>query len=169
MQMVRNSVILLLLLPLLAMLLMPKKELYYLLDKKLEAQNIIISGEVLLENPLGLTVEHPTFYLGGAPIATAKEISLWSILFYTKADFLNLVIAKGMPTALDIERLDAQHFILSPLKVTLAGESSLGSLDGEVQLRARTLHLNIAKGGENSALSKYLKKSEKGWVYESKF
>jgi len=169
MQMVRNSVILLIVLPLLIMLLMPKKELYYLLEKRLEAQNIVISGEQLHSNLLGLTVEHPTLYLGGAPLATAKEISLWSLFFYTKIDFSDLVVAEGLPTALSVKTFRLHHSVLSPLKVILSGESSLGTLDGEIQLKARLLHLNVAKGGENRAFARYLKKSEKGWVYESKF
>jgi len=169
MQMVRNAVILLILLPLLTVLLMPKKELYYLLEKRLEAQNIVISGEQLQENLLGLTIEHPTLYLGGAPLATAKEISLWSLLFYTKIDFTDLVVAEGLPTAVNAKRLHLTHSVLSPLKVILTGESSLGMLDGEIQLKARMLRLNATKGGENKAFARYLKKSEKGWVYESKF
>jgi len=169
MQMVRNTVVLLIVLPLLVIFLMPKKELYYLLEKKLEMQNIVISGEDVHENLLGLTVEHPTFYLGGAPVATAREISLWSVLFYTKVDFHDLSIAEGLPTALDVKSFSATHSMLSPLMVLLRGESTLGALGGEIQLKARKLRLTIAKGGENSALSRYLKKSEKGWAYESKF
>ncbi len=169
MQMVRNSVILLIVLPLLIMFLMPKKELYYLLEKRLEAQNIVISGEKLQENFLGLTVAHPTFYLGGAPLATAKDISLWSLLFYTKMDVTDLVVAEGLPAALSAKTVGLTHSVLSPLKAILAGESSLGLLNGEIQLKARTLRLNSTKGGENRAFAKYLKKSEKGWVYESKF
>jgi len=169
MQVVRNILLLLLVLPLLVVLLMPKKELYYLLEQKLEGQNIVISGEALQENLLGLTVEHPTFYLGGAPVATAKEISLWSMLFYTQADFDDLRIAEGLPTAFEVQRLRAVHSVLSPFKVSVSGESSLGTLHGEVQLKARMVHIQIAKDGDIKAMARYLKKHKEGWVYESKF
>ena len=169
MQMVRNTVILLIILPLLVVLLMPKKELYYLLEKRLETQNIVISGEDIRENLLGLTVTHPTFYLGGAPVATAREISLWSVLFYTEANIHDLSIAEGLPAATDVKSFTARYSMLSPLMVTLEGESTLGALNGEIRLKARKLHLTVAKGGENRALSRYLRKSEKGWVYESEF
>lgn len=169
MQMVRNMVILLIALPLLAMLFMPKKELYYLLEKRLSEQNIVISGEALREDLFGLTVKHPTLYLRGAPVAAAKEISLWSLWVYTKADLLDLQIAKGLPSELSVERLTAVHSIGSPLEVRLEGKSSLGALRGKIQLKTRRIHLDIAKGGENKAFARYLKKSEKGWVYESGF
>ena len=169
MQMVKKSLVLLIMLPFLVVLLMPKKELYYLLEKKLEMQNIVISGEDIQENLLGLTIAHPTIYLGGAPVATAKDISLWSMIFYTKASIRDLVIAEGLPTAMHVKSFHATHSVLSPLLVTLEGESTLGALRGEAQLKARKLHLTVAKGGENRALARYLKKSKEGWVYESKF
>lgn len=169
MQMVRNTAILLILLPLVVVLFMPKRELYYLLEKKLYEKNIVISGEKLDEEFLGLTVEHPIFYLNGAAVASARKISLWSILFYTKVDFHDLKIAEGLPMALDIGVLDTSHSVLSPLQATFSGESSLGKIDGEVQLQTRIIHLNISEGGKKRAFAKYLKKSEKGWVYESKF
>lgn len=169
MQMVKKSVVLLIMLPFLVVLLMPKKELYYLLEKKLEMQNIVISGEDIQENLLGLTIAHPTIYLGGAPVATAKDISLWSMIFYTKASIRDLVIAEGLPTAMHVKSFHATHTVLAPLIVTLKGESTLGALQGEVQLKARKLHLTVAKGGENRTLARYLKKSKEGWVYESKF
>lgn len=169
MQMVRNIVILLIVLPLFVVFFMPKKELYFLLEKRLSAQNITISGEVLQENLLGLTVEHPTFYLGGASIATAKEISLWSILFYTEANFYDLQIARGLPTELKVNVLHATHSVLSPLEVYLASKSSLGAVEGEIRLKKRMIHLNIAKDGTIGTFAKFLKKSKKGWVYESGF
>lgn len=167
--MVRNMVVLLIALPLLAMFFMPKKELYYLLEKRLSEQNIVISGETLQEDLFGFTVKHPTLYLGGAPVAAAKEVSLWSLWIYTKVNLFDLQIAKGLPSELSAEKVSAVHSIGSPFEVRLVGESSLGALRGKIQLKARMIHLDIAKGGENKALARYLKKSEKGWVYESRF
>lgn len=169
MHMVRNIIILLIVLPLLVLFFMPKKELYYLLEKRLFAQNIVISGEKLQENLFGLTVKHPTFYLGGASVATAKEISLWSILFYSRVNFHDLQIAQGLPAELKSDLIYATHSIVSPLKVHLVGKSTLGTMEGDLQMKARTMYLNIANDGAIGGFSKYLKKSEKGWVYESKF
>ena len=169
MQMVRNAIILLILFPLVVMFFMPKKELYYLLEKQLEAQNIVISDEVLTEGPLSLRIEHPVLYFSGVPLATAKQITLWSLLFYTKADFEDLVIAEGLAGEVSVGALTAIHALPAPLKVRINGESSLGALEGHVFLRERRLYLDVPKGGQNKMLSKYLKKGEKGWYYESKF
>lgn len=169
MQMVKKIAILFLVVPLLILLFMPKKELYYLLEKRLSAQNIVISGEVLEENLLGLTVKHPTIYFGGAPMATADEISLWTLLAYTKANFKGLHIAEGLPTEIRIETLDATHALFAPFDISVLGQSSLGEIEGAVALQERKIQLDIAEGGRNMALAKYLKKSEKGWTYESRF
>ena len=170
MQVVKNSLIILLILPILIVFFMPKKELYYLLEQKLKAENIVISGEVLVEGPLSLTVEHPVFFLGGAPVASAKKITLWSILFYSKASTEALLLAEGLAEEVSVAELKASHSLLSPWKVSLSGKGSLGEMKGELMLKERQIHLSLSKGGENKALSKYLKKDKKGgWQYESKF
>ncbi|NKQ40580.1 MAG: hypothetical protein HF962_03320 [Sulfurovum sp.] len=169
MQMVRNILILLVLLPLAIMLLMPKKELYYLLEKKLHEQNIIISQEKISEGLLSLNIEHPVIYFSGTPLATAENINLWSLLFYTKVDFKGLMIAQGLVNEIALQKFTAVHSMFSPLAIAVDGESSLGDIDGKAQLRERVLRLNIAQGGEVKAFSKYLKKSKEGWFYESKF
>ena len=169
MQMVKNSLILIVLLLLALVVFMPKKELYYQLEKQLEAQNIVISGETLNEGLVSLTVEHPVFYLGGAQIATAKQITLWSLLLYTKAEIEEMQIAEGLPTALSLQQAIATHSVIAPLQVKIEAESSLGGIAGEVLLQERSLHLELADMQENRAFTKYLKKGEKGWYYESQF
>ncbi len=140
-----------------------------MLEKKLSTQNIVIAGETLEEGALSLTIEHPVFYFGGAPIATAKDIRLWSLLVYTKAEATELLVAEGLATETSIAELYAEHSILSPLKIQIAGESSLGTLDGEIKLDERYIRINMSKGSTNRTFRKILKKSEKGWYYESKF
>jgi hypothetical protein len=169
MQVVRNILIVLILLPLTVMFFMPKKELYYMLEQKLSAQNIVIAGEVLEEGALSLTIKHPVFYFGGAPMVTAKDITLWSLLVYTKADITEMLVAEGLATETSITELHAVHSILSPLRIQIAGESSLGALDGDVKLDERRIHINISKGSKNRAFAKLLKKGKEGWYYESKF
>jgi len=140
-----------------------------MLEKKLATQNIIISDEVIEEGVLSLDIKHPTFYFSGAPIATADQISLWSILFYTKVNINKMQIAEGLATELSLSSLSLEHSILSPLLVKMTGESSLGILKGDVALRERNVRIEISGGRENKAFRKYLKKSKEGWYYESKF
>jgi len=169
MQVVRNILIVLILVPIAVMFFMPKKELYYMLEKKLSTQNIIIAGEALEEGVLSLTVKHPVFYFGGAPIATAKDITLWSLLVYTKADIIGMLVAEGLATETSIAELHTVHSVLSPWMVQVVGESSLGTLNGEVALDERRIHINMSKGSKNRAFAKILKKGKEGWYYESKF
>jgi len=169
MQVVKNILLVLILLPLVIMFFMPKQELYYLLEKKLSEKNIIISDEVLEEGILSLTLKHPVFYFGGAPVAKAEQITLWSVLLYTKADFIAMHIAEGLPTEVSIKDISAVHSILSPMQISISGESTLGAVEGYANTGERIIHIDVAKGGENRAFAKILKKSKKGWYYESKF
>ncbi len=169
MQMVRNILIILLLLPLAVMIFMPKKELYYLMEHKLKEQNIVISGETLKEGLLSLTIENPVVYIGGAPLAKAEKITLWSLLVYTRLDARELLVAEGLPAELKFQSVGARYSIVSPTNIYLEGLGSLGTIEGNVDLLDRTVQIVIPEDAEVAALSKYLKKGDKGWVYESKF
>jgi len=169
MQVVRNSIILLILLPLAVMLFMPKKEIYYLVEKKLAQNSMVISGETIKEGLFSLTLEHPTLYYKGAEVATAEIITLWSIWFYSRAELHNSMITEGLPTELSITYLEGIHSLLSPMQISISGESSLGEINGTVDLKSRKIHLDIEEGGKQRAFVRYLKKGEKGWYYESTF
>ncbi len=169
MQVVKRIIAILIVLPLAVMFFMPKKELYYFLEKKLYAQQIMISDERLQEGLLSLTIAHPVFSLDGVSLAKAEHITLWSLLFYTKADVEGMVVAEELPAEISIRTLTVTHTLLSPMKIVLSGESSIGALQGYIDLGTRILHLDIAKAEKNKSVSKYLKKGQKGWYYESKF
>ena len=169
MQMVKNIVIFLILLPLVVVVFAPKKELYFLLEKRLYEKNIVISNEELDEGWLGLTIVNPDIYYNGAIIATAEKIELWSLLLYTKVDFINLKIAEGLPTEASIQSVNVVHSILDPMNIKIDALSSLGSIEGRVSLSDRKVRLDIAKDGNIKAFAKYLKRDKKGRYYESKF
>jgi len=148
---------------------MPKKELYYLLEKKLQAQNIVISGEELIEGPLSLTIEHPVFYINGASFVIAKRIRIWSILVYTKFDLDKLIVAEGLSNEVKVEKLTAIHSLATPTKILVSGKSSIGMVTGSISLIQRKIYIDVTESKQDKMLSKYLKKGEKGWYYESKF
>jgi len=169
MQVVKQMLLILILLPLAIVLFMPKKELYYLLEQRLAQKHIMITDESLREGPFSLTILHPVVRFNGAPVAHAERITLWSLLLYSKADIKAVAVAEGLPTEVNASRMTAIHSILSPLRMRIEGQSSLGSVEGALDLQGRRLHLELAEGGNNQALSAYLKKGEKGWYYESRF
>jgi len=169
MQMVKNSLIVALLLPIFLIIFMPKQELYYELERQLQPYNITITGESVEESLLGLNIAHPTIYFNGAVIAKADSIRVWTLLAYTTIDITNLDVADGMPIHIGISNANLTHSLLSPTTVEIVASSSIGGIDGSVDILDRNIHLNIDNNGSKGIFKQYLKKGKEGWQYESRF
>jgi len=151
------------------MALAPKKELYFLLEQKLAEQSIVISDETITEGMLGLTIENAVISFGGASVATASKIEIWSLLLYTQADFTDLQIAKGLSTEVGIDSLDAIHSVSSPMQIDISASTTLGAIEGRVDIAEGIIRLDIIDETKSiKRFQKYLKKDEKGWYYEQK-
>ncbi len=169
--MVKKILLVLILLPFLVLLLAPKTELYYLLEKRLAAQDIVISGERIQTTPIGLKLEHPTFYVKGIPVATARSVSLWSLLFYSRMEVDGLVFDPSLRNFVppSVQTLALAYTVMDPLHVRgdLADPKMTGS--GTVDLKDRALSLKLGKLPDRSPLKRYLKHTKGGWIYERKF
>jgi len=169
--MVKKILLVLILLPFLVLLLAPKTELYHLLEKRLAAQDIVISGEQVHTTPIGLSLEHPTFYLKGAPVATAQSVSLWSLLLYSRMDVEGLVFDPSFKNFVppSVHTITLIHSVVDPLNIqgTLTDPKMMGT--GTIDLKERSATLHVSKLPGDSPLKRYLKHTKGGWVYESKF
>ena len=169
MQMVKKTLLVMILLPIFLIIFMPKQELYYDLERQLQAYSITITGESIEESVLGLRIEHPIVYFNGAVIAKADSINLWTLLAYTTIDITNLDVADGMPIHVGISNAKLTNSLLSPTSVEILASSSIGGIDGSVDILDRNIHLNIDNNGSKGIFKQYLKKGKEGWQYESRF
>ena len=169
--MVKKILVALILLPFLVLLFAPKTELYHLLEKRLAAQDIVISGEQIHTTPIGLTLEHPTLYVKGIPVATARSVSLWSLLLYSRMEVKGLVFDPSLKNFVppSVQTVTLIHSVVDPLHVqgTLTDPKLAGT--GTIDLKGRSMTLRVSRLPGNSPLKRYLKHTKGGWVYESTF
>jgi len=167
--MVKNIIIILILVPLAIVFFAPKRELYYLIEHKLQESNIVISGEEIDTGILGLDVNHPTFYVSGMPMAKANSLDVWSILYYTNFSANDVVVAEDLPQEVKLEEVGLSNMLIMPFDLDISGISSLGNLNGNLDLSDRFVRVNIDAQKVPKSLSMFLKKGEEGVYYESNF
>ncbi len=171
MQMVKKSVLVLLVTWLAIVILMPKQELYYKLEEALDSYEITLNEEKKNEGLFSLSLKGVTVYVKGINVATIDEINLFTLLFYSSVELRSLLLDDSLKTMIPQETTSAvlKHSILSPLDVSVAASGSFGSLMGNIDLNERTVHLDFNESKNIQMLKPSLKKSEKGWVYETSF
>jgi hypothetical protein len=153
------------------LLFMPKEELYFSLERELAKQGVEINEGTITESPFGLTLENVTVYVQGIQVATLKEVSLFTLLFYTRIEAEEIKTDKALHSMLpsEIAKLEAVHSVLSPLMLHVKAEGSFGKVEGEVSLNKREVHLDFVETKQIDMLRSVLKKGEKGWYYETSF
>jgi len=152
----------------------PKVELYYLLEKSLQEQQqpIIISNETVTDTWYGLKITDADVYVAGVKVANAAELKLSFFLFYTSLELNGLKMDKSLANMApkELTTLTATHSVINPLQVTMNGQGSFGTLDGNVQILDRKIEILFPVVKEIKTIKKFLKKDqEKGWYYETNY
>lgn len=171
MQMVKKGVILLVVTWLAIIILMPKQEIYYKLEEILDGYEIRLNEEKKSEGFFSLNLKGVTVYVKGINVATIDEVNLFSLLFYSSVELRSLLVDESLSAIIPRETTSAilRHSILSPLDISVAASGSFGALTGNIDLNERTVHLDFNESKTLQMLKPTLKKSDKGWVYETSF
>lgn len=171
MQMVKNIVMVFVLAWLSVVILMPKKAMYYKLEETLAKNDIKLNEKKIDEGLFSLTLEQVSVYVKGINVANIEEVRLFTLLFYTSLEVETLMMDDSLKTVLpqETKHATATHSILAPIEVDVKAEGSFGSLRGNVDLNARTIHLDFNESKNIEMLKPQLKKGEKGWIYETSF
>jgi len=171
MQMVKKGVLVLLVTWLAIVILMPKQEIYYKLEEVLDGYEIRLNEEKKSEGLFSLNLKGVTVYVKGINVATIDEVNLFTLLFYSSVELRSLLVDDSLKTMIPQETTSAvlRHYILSPLDVSVGAQGSFGALTGNIDLNERTVHLDFNESKKLQMLKPSLKKSEKGWVYETSF
>jgi len=169
--MVKKILLFIVVLPWLLWAFAPRKELYYLLERYLNRQSVVLSGEALRQTPVGLSVDHATLYVKGVRVAEIGHISLWSLLLYTRGDVENIrldaSLARMLPSA--VRRATATHSVLQPMTIVLRIDDPNLAASGTIDLRTRTIRLVFANAPSSEMLTRTMKQTKEGWVYEQRF
>ena len=152
-------------------LFMPKAELYYAAEKMLAKYDIKLNEKHIDEGLFSLTVKDVTVYVKGIALASIDELDFFTLLFYTKVDIKNLLVDEALQSKVpaNITKATLSHTILSPLIVSVDANGSFGVAEGKISLLDKKVHINFSDIKDISMMKSFLKKDEKGWLYEESF
>jgi hypothetical protein len=169
--MVKNILISLLLVWFALLLFMPKKAIYYKLEEVLAKSEIKINEESINEGLFSLTIQKPKVFVKGIQIATIEKIDIFTVLFFTKLnlDILKLDESFNAMSPTNIESIQATHSILGMMNIKLDVSGEFGYVDGNVDVKAKTLRMDFNDTRALESLKPKLKEDEKGWYYETDF
>jgi len=172
MQMVKRFIGGFFLLLLLLWLFAPKVELYYLLEKNLKKEGIIISNESLQDTWFGLTIKNADIYVKGANMVHINELKLNIFFFYNTLHINTLttdaIVQNVAPKK--IENIRVTYSVLKPLKATLNGMGSFGTIEGQVEFIKKHIQVLFPVAKDIKVFKKFLVKDAKGvWKYETNY
>lgn len=171
MQMVKKIAMVLFLIWFTLIFFMPKEEIYFSLEKELVKHDIALNEESRTEGIFSLRLKNVTVYVKGIPLATVEELDFFTLFFYSSISFERLMIDESLKsmTPTEIEKLLISHAFWMPLSLSIEAEGSSVESTGKVNLKNRTLHMDINDSKPLEMFKSKLKQGEKGWYYETSF
>jgi len=141
----------------------PKQELYFLLEKELEKNDIIISNEHFVDTWYGLEITDADIYVKGIKIATAESLTLNVFFLYDKLTINNI---KTEVDPKSIDNITAVFNIIKPYKIAIKSSGSFGIVEGGVYFMDKKLLLRLKESKDIKAFKKFLQKDKKGVYFE---
>ncbi len=172
MQMVKRIIVGFFLSILLLWLLAPKQELYYLLEKELKKNDIIISNETIKDTWFGLKLLNAEIYVKGAKMAKVSELQLNIFFLYNTLTIKNIMVNEAMhnDAPKNIEDIRIEYSIRDPLHVKLNALGSFGVLEGKVAFMDKHISIVFPVAKDIKSFKKFLKKDKTGeWKYETNY
>lgn len=153
------------------LVLMPKQELYYKLEETLLSQEVALNEEEIEESFFRLSLKNVSVYVKGINVANIEEVNLFTLLFYSCVEVKGLKMDDSLKTMVpqETEKAVLRHSVIAPFSVSVEALGSFGSMAGKIDLNARKVYLDFNESKKLEMLKPQLKKSEKGWVYETSF
>lgn len=150
----------------------PKQELYYLIEKSLKENDIVISNETIKDTWFGLNISDADIYVKGINIAHAADVQLNLFFLYNtltiKSIHMDASLHNLAPKAIDAVK--ASYSIINPRKVELKGSGSFGTMTGSVFLLEKKIKLRFPVAKDIKTFKKFLKKDKQGeWYYETNY
>ena len=141
----------------------PKQELYFLLEKELAKNDIIISNEHFVDKWYGLEINDADVYVKGIKMARVDSLKLYIFFLYNKLSVTN---AKIEVDPKSIDTLSAVFNVIKPYKIAINSNGSFGTIEGGVYLMKKKLLLRVIERKDMKMFDKFLSKDDKGEYYE---
>jgi len=157
---------------LLLWLLSPKQELYYLLEKELKKNGVIISNETFKDRWFGFVIENADIYVKGAKMAQVSKLEFNLFFFYNTLELKEIKTNDAIHNVApkDISEMLIKYSVLDPLKVNIDSKGSFGVATGAVELINRKVKILLPVVKDIKVFRKFLKKDKtEGWKYETNY
>jgi len=169
MQMVKKVIVIFIVILISLAIFSPKREIYYLLEDKLQKSGIIIDGEKIDDGLLSLSISHPKIYLRGALIADVEKIRLWTIFFYSRLAIghirVNSSLDKFIPSP--ILKFQLAYSIIDPTNLSILITGDFENITGRLSLKDKKVHIDITDKKLVNKFKSQLTKGKNGWYYET--
>ncbi|NOZ90629.1 MAG: hypothetical protein GXO60_05005 [Epsilonproteobacteria bacterium] len=149
----------------------PKQQIYYLLEKELAKNDIVISNEKFEDNLFGFSIKDADIYIKDIKMAQVKSLDLDIFFLYNKLEIKSVKTDKGIQNMVPkyIDKITAVFSIIHPYKIDIKGNGSFGEVEGGVYLNMNKIFIRVSKSKDISAFRKFLKKDKEGLYYEKYF
>ncbi len=125
------------------LLFFPMNNLYFLLEKKLQSQHIVLDGEQYSQRLYAFNIEKSKLYYNNALYTEIKNIDFKYLVFYNQLDFKNLELKKDFyqlpPMKIDFIKLN--YNILSITSIGISAKGEFGILTGSINLFSQEINL----------------------------
>lgn len=154
----------------------PKIGMYYFLEHKLKAYDVLISGETLQDKGLSLSIKNAQIFVKSIDGATIEECDMTLLLFYNSVNARVITLSQiAKPfVPLQIDTLQISHTILNPLRINLHTKGEFGTAEVSFHVLEKTLHVELTpseimnKEYKNS-LTEFTKSENGGLTYDKTF
>ena len=141
----------------------PKQELYFLLEKELKKNDIIISNERFVDRWYGLEIYDADIYVKGIKMATVESLKLYIFFLYDKLTITN---TKTEVDPKSIDSITAVFNVIKPYKIAIKSNGSFGLVEGGVYFMDKKLILRVIERKDMKIFEKFLSKDDRGEYYE---
>lgn len=164
--------ILLLLMALIA--LMPKENLYFTLVNMLSKERIGLNQAAISDQWYRLKLQDLKLSYDGIESAQAEVVSIMPLLVFNTIHATNVEASESFKKMFPFvaENVDIHYALWNYKEASISAQGDFGVLRGAANLLDRNIKLVLEPSqtfSKNPMLRQYFKKTEEGYVYESKF
>jgi hypothetical protein len=150
---------------------MPKTELYHTVEKALEKEDIRLNEVEIEEGLFFVNINDITVYVKGIAIAHIDSVEFRTYLFYNTLSIKNIMVDESLHTQVpaQADKVQIIYSLMNPFSLSIDTNGSFGLLTGKILLDEQNIKLDFIETKDISMLKTFLKKGEKGWIYEKSF
>lgn len=153
--------------------LMPKVNLYYTLKNRLEQQRIVLTETTLSDHLYALKADELALFYDGIESIVATNVDIIPLGFYNRVKATEVKAAKSLEKmfGFSADVVEIKYMLWHYKSADIYAEGDFGVLEGGFDLAEQKVKVVLEPSAsflKSPLLRQYFKKSDEGYVYESK-